>query len=77
MCLAERFNSGDSCDDRAGNRNHRGHPLRQFAVDHRGNEYRSQRESDNEITSLNAPNVVHIKGRIGEKKDQIHQHNIG
>ena len=42
----------------------------------RGNEYRSHRESDNEITSLNAPNVVHIKGRIGEKKDQIHQHNI-
>ena len=71
MCLAQRFNSCHSCDDRADNRDHRGHAVWQFAIDHRGNEYRSHGESDNEIASLNTPDMVHIKRRIGEKENQI------
>ena len=45
-------------------------------VDDRGDEYRSHGEGDNEITSLHAPDMVDIKGRIGEKKDQIDDRNV-
>ena len=35
-------------------------------------ENRSNRKDDNKVTPLDPPDMVHIKRRIGQKKNQIH-----
>jgi hypothetical protein len=58
MCLQQRFNGSESRNHRACSRNRRRHPLWQFAVNHRGNEYCSHRQGNDEITSLTPRTLI-------------------
>ena len=48
----------------------------QFAIDYRRNKYGGHGKANNEITPLNAPHMIHIKGCIGDKEDQINDRNV-